>query len=173
MYCCEIRENSKDKNTEFCHPYEPHFLRKVDGKMWFAAIKSDALLGLRYIGNSKTRMSCDAHDTRNYNPATMNLFVFDGMKVYKYEHSFPAEALINEVRSTSWLSQNPILNKRGWEPGWRNASDFDEILPLRADQMTPCYLPRDTALLTGPTVTLHSYTSDKQPASFSVHFEKK
>ena len=105
-------------------------------------------------------------------PATMNIYVFDGMRVYKYEHCFPAETLINEVRSASWLSENPIWNERGWEPGWRSPAQFYEILPLRADDLTPCYLPKDNTLLTKPSVTLHSLTSDEKPASFSIYFEK-
>ena len=61
-----------------------------------------------------------------------------------------------------------MMNLRGWEPGWRNASDFDEILQLRADGVTPCYLPKNLDILTKNSVTLNSLTVDLQAAELTI-----
>ena len=88
----------------------------------------------------------------------MDIFVFDGMAVYRFEHEFDLESLITQDMSRSWLFENPMRNLKGWAPGWRNASDFDEILPTRADGVTPCYLPKNLDILTKDSVRMNSLT---------------
>ena len=63
-----------------------------------------------------------------------------------------------------------MLNIRGWAPGWRNAADFDEILPTRADDITPCYLPKDLSLVNSDKVKLFSLTSNGKLARFGIKF---
>ena len=77
----------------------------------------------------------------------MVLYVFDGMKVRKYEEPIDFKTLIHESKARSWLYENPLRNIYGQAPGWRNACDFDEILPMRADSVTPCYLPKDPRMI--------------------------
>lgn len=101
----------------------------------------------------------------------MKIYVFDGMSVYSYDHELEFSSLINEERSSSWLFENPLRNIYGWEPGWRNASDFDEILPMRADDVTPCYLPKNQKVLSSKYSRINSLTHNLKSAQFAVVFK--
>ena len=139
--------------------------------MWFAMMKS--LIDIEIYCNN--RLSIDKKTGKPIPPvlAAMDIFVFDGMTVYSYQHNFNFESLICQDRSRSWLSENPLFNAKGWAPGWRNASDFDEILPTMADGKTPCYLPKDLDILVKNSVRLFSLTANLNLAKFGIKFREK
>lgn len=152
--------NLKGKWAGGAH-HEMYFLAKNNGIKWFAQMRSKPMdqssWTSDYVDNSKA-------------VAAMDIFSFDGKNVRQEVHHFPVQSLITQERSRSWLFENPILNLQGWALGWRNAKDFDEILPTRADDVTPCYLPKDLSLITHKFARLYSLTLNGKQAKFGIKF---
>ena len=148
-----------------------YFLKKNEGLMWFMMMKSFGDTGVEFMN----KLAIDPVTGKENEPAfaAMDIYVFDGMGVYRHQHDFKISSLITQDRSRSWLFENPIRNLRGWEPGWRNSSDFDEIHPTRADNVTLCYLPKNLDLLKKDQIRMFSLTFNLKLAKFGIKFRGK
>lgn len=133
---------------------EMSFLCKMDGLLWFCQIFAT-------VGPPINRYQ-----------TSMAIYAFDGKHVVRFEHPFPEETLINFSKSRSWLSENIAENIYGWSPGWRDPLDFEEILPLRSDESTPCYLPKNVGLVQDKIGRIYTLTQKNRIAQFEIKFSE-